>query len=284
MDLREPGDDLLAGLLVAMQIDRRVLLVEAPERGEHLLLFTLVARLDGERHDRRGKLDRRHLQRLVAFGEPVPGAGLLELGDGADIAGAELLDVRGLVAVETDQLTDPLLDVRAGVQQMRVVADNALVDAEQVDAPGERVRAGLEHVGEQLLGVVGLEQLVAGLQATVLDRRRKILDDRVEQPVRGEIRGRDPARDGEQRAVVCALLQRGDDLLVRDLLSVEVALHQRVGVLSDLVHELLAKLLSLRQLRIRDRDLRAVVAAGGDAVVGVGAHVDQVDHAGDVVF
>ena len=32
VDLREPGDDLLAGLRIAMQVDRRVLLLQAAQR------------------------------------------------------------------------------------------------------------------------------------------------------------------------------------------------------------------------------------------------------------
>ena len=89
--LREAGDDLLAGLLVAVQVDRRILLLQAAQRGEHLLLVAPALGLDRERHHRRGQLQRGHLDRLVARGEPVPGAGLLELGDGADVAGPELL-------------------------------------------------------------------------------------------------------------------------------------------------------------------------------------------------
>ncbi len=57
---------------------------------------------------------------------------------------------------------------------------------------------------------------------------------------------RDPAGDREQVALGHALLERGDDLLVGDLLALEVALHQLVGVLGDLVHQLLAVLLGLR--------------------------------------
>ena len=43
-----------------------------------------------------GSLIDGHLDRLVARGQPVAGPGLLELGDGADVAGAELVDVAGL--------------------------------------------------------------------------------------------------------------------------------------------------------------------------------------------
>ena len=80
--------------------------------------------------------------------------------------------------------------------------------------------------------------------------------------------------------MVGAVLERGDDLLVRDLLALEVALHQRLGVLRDLVHQLLAVLLRLLGELVRDRDLLAVLRA----VVLVGLHVDEVDHAADLVL
>src|ERR1700754_3171123 len=49
-----------------------------------------------------------------AGGEPVAGAGLLQLGHGADVAGAELVDGLGLLAAEADELPDALLAVGAG--------------------------------------------------------------------------------------------------------------------------------------------------------------------------
>ena len=57
-----------------------------------------------------------------------------------------------------------------------------------------------------------------------------------------------------------ARLERVHGLVVRDLLAFEVALHELVGDLGHLVHQLLAVLLGLvGQLR-RDVDLRAVLA------------------------
>ena len=112
--------------------------------------------------------------------------------------------------------------------------------------PGERVGARLEDVGVELACLVGLERHAGDLEPAVLHRRGQVLDDRVEQAVRREVARRHAAGDGEQRAVVRALLERADDLLVRDLLALEVALHQRVGVLRDLVHQLLAVLLGQR--------------------------------------
>ena len=120
----------------------------------------------------------------------------------------------------------------------------ALVDAEEVDAARERVGARLEDVGVGLAVLGRLERHVGQLEAAVLDRRGQVVDERVEQPVGAQVRGRDAAGDREDVALVGAVLERGDDLLVRDLLALEVALHQRVGVLGDLVHQLLAVLLA----------------------------------------
>jgi hypothetical protein len=79
--------------------------------------------------------------------------------------------------------------------------------------------------------------------------------------------------------VVGAVLERGDDLLVGDVLALQVALHQRLGVLGDLVHELLAVLLREVGQVVRDRDL-AARAVG----VLVRLHVDEVDHAAGLVL
>jgi hypothetical protein len=88
-----------------------------------------------------------------------------------------------------------------------------------------------------------------------------------------------PQVTGKMWPVVGAVLERLDDLVVGDLLALEVALHQRVGVLGDLVHQLLAVLLGERLEIVRDRDLVAAVAG-----VLVGLHVDEVDHAARLVL
>ncbi len=188
----------------------------------------------------------------------------------------------GLLAAEDEQLADALLVVRRRVHHVRVVGDDALVDAKQVDAAGEGVRAGLEDVGVQRRVLAVLERDLRQLDAAVLDRRRQVLDDRVEQAVGREVAGRHAAGDREQLAVVRAVLQRRDDLVMGDLLALEVALHQRVRDLADLVHELLAVLLGGHLQVVGDRDLGAVLAAG--AVVGVRLHVDEVDDPGDLVL
>src|SRR5262249_1670982 len=46
VDLRQAGDDLLPGLVVAVEVDRRVFLLEAAQRLADLLLVALGLRLD----------------------------------------------------------------------------------------------------------------------------------------------------------------------------------------------------------------------------------------------
>ena len=169
VNLREARHDLLGGLGVAVQIDRGVLLLEAAQGGEHLVLVTLALGLDRERHHRRRQFDAGHLDRLVAGRQPVSGSGLLQLGDRADVAWSELRGMGGVAALEGHELAEALLAVGAGVQDLRVMLEHSLVDAEHVDPPGERVGPGLEYVGEQLAVLDWLERHPADLQAPVLD-------------------------------------------------------------------------------------------------------------------
>jgi hypothetical protein len=83
-----------------------------------------------------GPRHRREPQRAlhVLRREHVAGVRLLQLGHRADVAGAELVGVLGLLALRHQQLPDALLDVGAAVLHLRVVLQHALVDAEQVHA------------------------------------------------------------------------------------------------------------------------------------------------------
>jgi hypothetical protein len=198
-----------------VQVDRRVLLLQPAQRGVDLVLVALVLGLHGERHDRGGEFDARHVDRLVARGQPVAGVGLLELGHGADVARAEAVGVADVLASRHEQLADALLVMGARVHDLRVVGHRALVDAEEVDAARERIGARLEHVGEHLALGVGLErEALFDLDAPVLHRAREVVADGVEQPVGAQPRRRHAARDREDVAMVGAVLERLDDLVV----------------------------------------------------------------------
>ncbi len=61
--LREPGQELLAGLVVAPEHERGILLGEAAKRGCHLLFVALRLGRDRKAHDRLRKFE---LWRLAA--------------------------------------------------------------------------------------------------------------------------------------------------------------------------------------------------------------------------
>ncbi len=207
---------------------------------------------------------------------------LLELGDRADVPGAELVGVAGILALGHEQLTNPLLRAGSLVDRVRVVLEHPLVDTEQVDTAGVGIGERLEDERHQLT-ILDRGQLdtTSGRRPSV-GRGGQILDDRIEQPVHREVLGSNATGDGEDQAGGHSGLECGDDLVVGDLLALEVALHQLVGDLGDLIHQLLAVLgRDVSQLG-GNLDLGAVLTAR--ALVLVGLHVDQVDHAADLVL
>ena len=244
--LGEPAHDHLAGLLVAVHVQRRVLLLQAPQRGVHLVLVALAAGLDRERHHRRRQRDRLHGGRLVDIGQHVAGVGLLQLRDRADHAGTELIRGRVILALQHQQLADPLLAVRAAVDQLRVALERAGVDPHQVDAAAVGVGDRLEDVGERA-GAAGLGHVAGAC------RRGQALHDQVEQPVRADVAGGGATADREHLALGDQLLQRHRHLLAGDLAAVQVALHQLVGGLGDDVHQLVVVLVCQRLQVLGDR-------------------------------
>ncbi len=150
VDLREAGDDLLAGLRVAVEVDRRVLLLEAAQRLPIFSSSPFAFGLDRERHHRP-----RH-------------RGQLRAGSSASWRPARRRSAspsasrrrRCRPARTRRRGPSPCPAARAAgrcapwcaraVRELRVVRARRPVDAEQVDAPGERVGQRLEHVGDRL--------------------------------------------------------------------------------------------------------------------------------------
>ena len=118
--LAHPGEDLLAGLRVAAQPERRILLGEALDRRGDLLLLALDLRRHGEAHHGLGEAERRRLDRDLAIGEQVAGLHVLQLGDGTEVALAEVLRRCRRLALELQQRAHPLLRVLAVVDERRL--------------------------------------------------------------------------------------------------------------------------------------------------------------------
>ena len=108
VELAHPVDQGLAGLLVGLDLEGRVLLGEAREGGAELLLVGLRLRLDRDGDHRLGELDLLEHDRRVRAREGVAGGGLLEADAGEDVARVALLDLLAVVGVHHQQAADPL--------------------------------------------------------------------------------------------------------------------------------------------------------------------------------
>ena len=149
--LREPGHDHLAGLRVAVDVQRRILLGQAPQRLIHLVLLALVAwaRLRTTR-PAPGSASGSISAGLSASDSTSPVPVSLSLATAPIDPGTERVNGRVILALHLQQLADPLLGVRVVVGQVRVGADRAGKDAHQVDLAAERVGDRLEHVGQRV--------------------------------------------------------------------------------------------------------------------------------------
>ena len=150
VDLAHAGEQLLARLRVATEDERRVLLGQPAQRRADLLLVAFRLRRHREAHQRLGKPDLGQLDRVLRVEQQVARHRLLQLRDGADVAGPELVGVNVILALELEQRAHALLAVAARVDERRVARDGAVEHAEDVDPPGERIGDRLEHEGGRL--------------------------------------------------------------------------------------------------------------------------------------
>src|SRR4051812_6629269 len=295
VELAHALDDGLAGLLVLLGAERRVLFGELLDRRAELLLVGLGLRLDGDLDDRLRERHRLEDDLVVGVGQGVTGGGVLQADDRVDVAGGDRVDRVLLVGVHLEDLADALLaalgrvdDLSAGLEATRVDADVGEPAEERVRDDLERERGeGLRRVGVTLDDLLLVAHVVA-LDRGHVERRREVVHDRVEHRLDAAVLERRTAHDGVDLALDGELADRALDLLGRELLAAEVLLEQRVVGLGDRLHQLVAVLLGpLAQV---GRDLLDLVGgAEGHVALRVagpdqGAHVDEVDDADEVAL
>ena len=206
-----------------------------------------------------GERDRlqQDLVRLVA--ERVAGRDLLEADGGGDLAGAHGLALLAAVGVHLEDAADALLAARGRVVDVRAGLEHARVDPEVRQLADERVGHDLEgQRAERLVEARLALDLLAGLRVdardgALVERRRQVVDDRVEQRLDALVLERRAAQDGRDREVERAgadrrAQARGVDLLVleerhRDVLVVvgdglDQDVARRVGLGGELGRDL----------------------------------------------
>ena len=119
-------DDRLAGVVVLLGAERRVLFGELLDRDAQLLLVGLGLRLDRDLDDGLGERHRLEHDLAVRVAQGVTRRGVLEADDRVDVAGGDAVDRVLLVGVHLEDLPDALLlalgrvdDLGAGVERDR---------------------------------------------------------------------------------------------------------------------------------------------------------------------
>ena len=152
VQLTHAGDDGLAGLVVGVHLEGRVLLGELGEREAHLVLLGLGLGLDGNVDN--GVRELHGLEHdLVALGaQCVTGGGVLEAHGGEDVAGLAGVLVDTLVGVHLEDAAQTLALAVGGVHHVGAGLGLTGVDAEERQLTDKRVRGDLEGKrGERLV-------------------------------------------------------------------------------------------------------------------------------------
>ena len=209
----------------------------------------------------------------------------LQADGGGDVARPDLLDLLALVRVHLEEAADPLVRLLRGVVDAGAGVEVPGVDAEEGELADEGVGHDLEDEARERGVVLRLAPgllavLVDALDRRDVDRRREVLDDRVEELLHGLVlEGRaadDRVELPDDRRPPEGGLQLGhrrDDAL-------EVLVHEVVVGLGDRLDRLLAPGGELGAVLLGDVDGLELGAEGLVAEV-VGLLLEEVDDAAE---
>ena len=289
VELAHPGDDRLAGLFVGVNPERRVLLRETLEGGAELVGVGLRLRLDRDVDDG-GRED--HLLEqdgVLRITEGVTGKGLLQTHDCNDVAGEDRFLVLAVIGVHLEQPTDALFAVARRVGDRITALELSGVDAHVGQATHVRIAHDLERQGRERLEVIGLTHhrlARGGVLALVrkdIQRAGEIEGDRVQERLDRFVLECAAAKDGGDRARDRGRPEALADLVDRDVLLVEVLLHDLFVVVGDGLDEVVVVLLGQLLHVIRDGTILPLFAHPLGRPV-VSDHRDEVDHSVEVLF
>ena len=200
-------DQRLTGLLVGANPEGRILFGQAGERSAHLVLVGASLRLDRDRDDRLREGDRLEHDRVRRIAQRVAGERTLQTDDRADVAGADRLDFFAVVGVHLEQATDPLAVTLGRVQRIAAGLEDAGVDPDIGQLADVRVGLNLEdQTRERLTRLDRANLFFVGLRIDAgdrrnVERRRQVVDDRVEHLLNALVLQGAAAEHRHQRAV-----------------------------------------------------------------------------------
>src|SRR6185437_693506 len=277
-------DDGLAGFLVGLDAEARILGRKPRQRQAHLLLVGLGLRLHRDidyrlREDHPLEDDLR-----VQRAQRIARRGVLEADDGDAVAGVGLVVLFPRIAVSLEHAADTLALLLDGIFHHGALLEVTRVDSAERQRPHVRVVGDLERQHGERLVVVGVAlDLGAGLDVDALDRRnvdrrRQEVDDAVEQRLHALVlEGRTAEHREELRVDGTLADQPAERVLVRHF-AVEIGLGRRIVHLDGGLDELFAVFdgTILEVVRnVDDVPLRAQLFIVPDKRI----HLDEVDDA-----
>ena len=131
LNVARAGDDHLMGLGVVDDGKGRVFLVQTVEAGAELFLLAAGLGRDGAGVAGLGVGHTRQLDDALRVAEGVAGLNAVHLGDGADVAAADLLDLLVLLALEGVETAELFGVAGGGVVEGHIAGDLAADDLDQ---------------------------------------------------------------------------------------------------------------------------------------------------------
>mmetsp|Transcript_28730 Transcript_28730/g.77352 ORF Transcript_28730/g.77352 Transcript_28730/m.77352 type:complete len:596 (-) Transcript_28730:17-1804(-) len=297
VELAHALDNGLARLLIARETERRVLGSKADECFPHLLLVTLGLGLNGDLDDRLGEVHLLENHSVILEAEGLASGGVLKTAEGHDVASAGLLDLGTVVGVHLKHAAHALVLLLDRVKHGGASGENARVDAGEGEGANERVGGDLERKGGERLVVVrlALHLLLAGdvgaLNGRNISRRRHVVVHGVKERLNALVLERGAGEHRHEGASEGTNAKALDELLGGGLNAVEVLhehllvlLHGKLDELGTVLVDLVLELVEAVPLRKRGLGERGAVLAGVRTDPLDGLHLDEVDHAGEVLL
>ena len=152
--LTRAGQQELLGLRIAIEAQRRILFQNLVHRVAHAVF--VVARLgrNGVRDGWLGQHYSRIGDRRSFVGQRVAGQRFFELGDRPDIARVKFGHGLNRLTQKSADMRKTFGSAGAGVDQVRVILDDARHHLEIRNAAGKRIGYGLEHEGRDRFGIL----------------------------------------------------------------------------------------------------------------------------------
>ena len=286
MLLAAAGQQELAGLRVAVEAQGLVFFQDAVDGVAHAVFVVARLGFDGEGDGGLRQFDRRIGDVEALFGQGVAGQGVLELGDGADIAGVQFGDGLQGLAVRAAEVRQAFGGILVDVLQVGVVLNDAGIDAEEVDASGEGVGGGFEDVGGSQAafgdGAMRFGAVDEGGDLAALGGIRHVVDDQVEDQVAADVEVGGGAHDGEDAHFANAGAHAVENVFHRQGALFEELFHVGIVAFGDHFHQGFVG--GLRLVGVLGGDVAFLALTVAIGRVGEGAHANQVDDALEIAL